>query len=44
MKENVNDEMFNGTPKNLIPFDGMVNWDGVLKSGSKTESNHATHL
>jgi hypothetical protein len=23
--------MFNGTPKTVIPFDGMLNWDGVSK-------------
>ncbi len=27
MKDDVNDEMCNGTPKTLIPFDGVVNWD-----------------
>jgi hypothetical protein len=27
MKDDVNDEMPNETPKTLIPYDGMVNWD-----------------
>ncbi len=27
MKDDVNDEMPNGIPKTLIPFDGVVNWD-----------------
>jgi hypothetical protein len=31
MRDDVNDEMFNGIPKTLIPFDGVVNWDQVLK-------------
>jgi hypothetical protein len=25
MKDDVNDEVFNGTPKTLIPFDGVLN-------------------
>ncbi len=33
MKDDVNDGVPNGTPKTLIPFDGVVNWDGVLKLG-----------
>ncbi len=31
----MNDEMPNGTPKILIPYDGVFNWDGVLKSDDK---------
>jgi hypothetical protein len=31
MKDDMNDGVPNGTPKSLIPFDGVVNWDGVLK-------------
>ncbi len=27
MKDDVNDEMCNGIPKTLFPFDGVVNWD-----------------
>ncbi len=38
----MNDEMPNGIPKTLIPFDGMVNWDGVLKSSGRPEANHVT--
>jgi hypothetical protein len=30
MKDDVNNEVSNGTPKTLIPFDGVVNWDGML--------------
>ncbi len=34
--------VFNGNPRILIPSDGVVNWDGVLKSGGKLEGDHAT--
>jgi hypothetical protein len=30
IKDDVNDEVLNGTPKILIPFNGLINWDGVL--------------
>jgi len=40
----VNNEVPNGTPKTPFPSDGVVNWDGVLKSGDKLEGDHATHL
>ncbi len=35
MKDDVNDKMLNGTPK--IPFNGVVNWDEMLKWGGKLE-------
>ncbi len=44
MKDDVNDEMPNGIPKTLIPFDEVVNWDGVLKLGNRLEGDHVTHL
>ncbi len=44
MKDDVNGEMFNGIPKILIPYDGVVNWDGVLKLGGRLEGDHVTHL
>jgi hypothetical protein len=44
MKDDVNDEVFNGIPKILIPFDEVVNWDGVLKSSDRLKGDHATHL
>jgi hypothetical protein len=44
MKDNVNDEVPNRTPKTMIPFDGVVNWDGVLKLDDKPESDHVTHF
>jgi len=31
MKEDVNDEVLNGILKNVIPFDGVIYSDGVLK-------------
>jgi hypothetical protein len=33
-----------GTPKTLIPFEGVVNWDGVLKLNNRRKGNHVTHL
>ncbi len=44
MKDDVNDEVPNGTPKTLIPSDGMVNLNGVLKLSSKLKGDHATHF
>jgi hypothetical protein len=29
----------NGTPKTLIPSNGVLNWDGVSKSGNKLEGS-----
>ncbi len=42
MKDDVKVEVPNGTLKILIPSYGVVNWDGVLNSGGKLESDHAT--
>jgi hypothetical protein len=28
----------------LIPSDGVVNWNGVLKFGGRPKGNHATHF
>ncbi len=39
MKDDVNDEMPNGTPKTLIPLDRVVNKDGVLKFGGRLEGD-----
>jgi hypothetical protein len=44
MKDNVNDEVRNGTPKILIPFDWVVNWDGVLKLSGKPKGDHVTNF
>jgi hypothetical protein len=39
MKDDVKIMMFSGTPKTLIPLDGVVIWDGVLKFGGRPEGN-----
>jgi hypothetical protein len=44
MKDDVNDEMSNGTPKILIHSYGVVNCNGVLKSSDRLKGDHATHL
>jgi len=44
MKDDLNDEVPNGIPKILIPSNGVVNWDGVLKLGGRLEGDHVTHL
>jgi hypothetical protein len=44
IKDDVSDEVPNGILKILIPSNGMVNWDGVLKSGGRLEGDHATHF
>jgi hypothetical protein len=44
MKDDVNDEVSNETPKTLVPFNGVVNCNGVFKSGGRLEGDHATHL
>jgi hypothetical protein len=44
MKYEVKIEVPNRTPNILIPFDGVVNWDGVLKFGGKLKGDHAMHL
>ncbi len=44
MKDDVNDEVPNGTFKILIPFGGVLNWDGVLKLNGKLEGDHVTHI
>jgi len=44
MKDDVKDEVPNGTPKTLIPFDGVLNKDGVSKLGDKLEGDHVAHF
>jgi len=37
--------MSNGTPKTLIPFDGVIKWDKVLKKLSdRPKCDHVTHF
>jgi hypothetical protein len=44
MKDDLNDDVLNGTPKTLILFYGVLNWDVVLKSGGKLKGDHVTHF
>jgi hypothetical protein len=44
MKDNVKVKVPNKTLKTLIPLDGVVNEDGVLKFGERLEGDHATHF
>jgi hypothetical protein len=44
MKDDLNDELPNGIPKILIPSNGVLNWDGVLKLGDMSEGDYATHF
>jgi hypothetical protein len=44
MKDDVNDEVPNGIPNILIPFDKVLNWDGLSKSNGRVEGDHATHF
>jgi hypothetical protein len=44
MKDDVNDEVPNGTSKIAILLNGVVNWDGVLKLSDRLESDHVTHF
>jgi hypothetical protein len=44
LKNVLNHEMFNGTPKTLVPSNEVVNWDGVLKLCGKVEGDHVAHF
>jgi len=44
MKDNVKVKVPNGTLKTLILSNGVVNWDGVLKSSDRLEGDHAMHF
>jgi hypothetical protein len=44
MKDDVKVKVPNKTFKTLIPLDGLVNWDGVLKFGGKLDSDHVTQF
>jgi len=44
METNVKDEVPNGTPKTLIPFDGVLNKDGVSKLGARLKGDHVAHF
>jgi len=44
MKNNLNDEVHNGTPNILIPFNGVLNLDGVSKLGNNPKGDCVTFL
>jgi len=44
MKANVKVKVPNETPKTLIPLDGVINWDEVLKSHGKSKGDHTMHF
>ncbi len=44
MKDDLNDEVLNGTSKILIFYDGVSKCDGVSKSNGKPKRDHATHF
>jgi hypothetical protein len=44
MKDDVKITMLSETSRILIPLDGVVNYDGVLKSGGKPKGDDAMHL
>jgi len=44
MKDDVKIQVPNKPPKTLIPSDGVVNWDGLLKFGGRPEGDHAMHF
>jgi len=44
MRDDVKVKVPNETPKTLVLSDGVVNWDGVLKSGGRLKGDHVMHL
>ncbi len=38
----MNNEVLNVTLNILIPFDGVINWDGLLKLGDMLKGDHVT--
>jgi hypothetical protein len=44
MKDDVKVKVHNKTPKTLIPSDGVLNWDGLLKFNGKPKDDHVMHL
>jgi hypothetical protein len=44
MKDDVKNEVPNGTPKNLILSNGVLNRDVVSKSSGKLKGEHVTHF
>ncbi len=44
MKDDVKVKVPNGTLKIFIPSNGVINWDGVLKSSGRLGGDHAMHF
>ncbi len=44
MKDDLNDELPNGTSKTLILFNDVLNWNGVSKVSGKPKGDHAAHI
>ncbi len=44
MKDDVKVIVPNETPRILIPLNGVVNWNGVLKFGVRPEGDRAMHF
>jgi hypothetical protein len=44
MEADVKVKVPNGTLKTLIPLDGVINWDEVLKFDGKSKGDHAMHF
>ncbi len=44
MKNDMKDEAPNGTPKTLIPFDGILNRDGVSKLSNIPKGDHVAQF
>jgi hypothetical protein len=44
MKDDLNDEMPNGTPNILILFYGVLKWDGVSKLGNMFTRDCTTYF
>jgi hypothetical protein len=44
MKDDLNDEVFNGTSKTLIIYDGVLKHNGVLKLSGKPKGDHVTYF
>jgi hypothetical protein len=44
MKDDVKNEVPNGTPKILIIFYGVSNMDEVLKSSGRPKGDHVAHF
>jgi hypothetical protein len=44
MKDDVKIKMPKEIIKTLIPSDGVVNWNGVLKSSGRPKGDHAMHF